>query len=117
MYNIELGHLIYEKYYGAAKRRGLIWTLQDWAIKNGLFTEEEIYEDDRPYCEWEDGFEHADAVKTVLAYEITFFIYRHLNGPWGEMLDFFHYGKNKFCNEYREKTGYQIIGNDEDLLY
>lgn len=112
-----LSEAIYEKFYGEATRRGLVWTLQGWAVKNGLFTEEDIEEDDRPFCEWLDGFEHADAVQKILAYEISFFVYRHLNGPWGEMVDFFLHERNRFCNEYREATGYQVEGNDDELLY
>ena len=83
--------------------------------KQGLFTEDEISEDDHAYCEWSENFEHADAVKKVLNYEIAYFIFRRLNGTWGEVVDFFWYERNRFINEYREKTGYQIVGNTVDL--
>lgn len=107
--------VIYQKFYQAAKDAGVVWTLTNWAIKQGLFTKEEIEKDDHAYCVWADKFEHADAVKTVLAYEIAYFVFRRLNGCWGEMVDFFYYEKNHFINTYREQTGYEVIGNDVDL--
>lgn len=101
--------------YQEAISKGVIWNLQHWAIKQGFFTEEEIEKDDGPYCEWVDKFEHAEAIKRVLAYEIAYFVFRRTNGLFGEMTDFFWYGRNRFTNEYREKTGYEIIGNTVDL--
>lgn len=118
MSNFELRDLdlhVYAKFYCAAKRAGIVWTLRDWAVKNGLFKEEDLLIDDHPLCEWQDNFEHADAVKTVLAYEIAYFVFRRLNGTWGEMVDFFDSERNYFINTYREKTGYQIVGNDVEL--
>lgn len=118
MYQFQLYDLdlhVYSKFYVAAQKAGVVWTLYSWAIKQGLFKEEDLLKDDHPYCEWADNFEHADAVQTVLAYEIAYFVFRRLNGTWGEMVDFFYHERNRFTNEYREKTGYQIVGNDVDL--
>lgn len=112
----ELNWAIYRKYYDMAKQRGVCWTLTEWAIKQGLFTRADIEEDDHAYCAWESNFEHAQAVKTVLNYEIAFFVFRRLSGTWGEVTDFFVGQRNKLINQYREQTGYEIISNAMDTL-
>lgn len=113
--SFELDSAIYNKYFAEAKRLGVVWTLRDWAVKEGLFIAEEIEKDDHAYCEWENNFEHAHAVKKILNYEIAYFVFRRLNGCWGEVTDFFWRERNRFCNEYRSETGYDVVGNSVDL--
>lgn len=99
-----------------AKQLGLVFDLMDWAIREGLFTKDEIDEDDSNFCKWMETFEHADAISLVLNYEAAYWVLRHAPGRWGKQADFFINNRNKFINEYREKTGYQINGNS-DILY
>ena len=61
---------IYRRFYEEAKNLGIVWTLNNWAVKQGLFDEEEIETDDAAYCDWEEQFEHAHAVRTVLACQL-----------------------------------------------
>lgn len=107
----QINEIIFSKYYGEAKKRNLMWTLPDWMERNYPDASESMIED---LCETHP---HRDAIQKFLAYEITFFVYRRLNGPWGEMVDFFMGERNKFANEYRTKTGYQLTGNNESDLY
>lgn len=114
----DLRTAIFDKYYGEAERRGLFWTSEDWAktqVKRENF--ETDYEHESACEDFVEKFEHIEAIKKLLAYEISIFVYRHLNGPWGEILDFFKYERNSFCNQYREKTGYQLIGNDMEKIF
>ena len=113
----EVRQIIYQKYYGEAKRGGIIWTMMDWAETQ---LNEDDYNTDEDYQlaveSLSENFEHREALEALLAFEVSIFVYRFLNGPWGEMVDFFKRQRNVHCNEYREKTGYQLEGNDLSIL-
>lgn len=114
--NNELNMVIYDKFYGEAERRGLVWILSAWLLKEGMITEEQD-----EYDGGEEAFSrdwpHSDAVRKVLMYELQIFTYRRMNGGWGEVIDYFHHERNRFSNEYREATGYQIDTKQEDLIW
>lgn len=108
------GSLIYERFYLAARESGIVWTLTDLARRDGLFSgpDEEFSPDAIP------GYrEHGQAIEHVMQMEVTIFVFRRMNGPWGEVIDGMLMNRNRFSNEYRERTGYQIdTGQDEKVF-
>ncbi len=114
MSDMDLGNIVYARYYGEAKKRGIVWTLYGLAERDGFMPEDpdDFVEDHVP-----DFKEHGQAIEHVLQMEISIFVFRRLNGPWGEVIDGMRGNRNRFCNEYREKTGYQIDTRQDDLIY
>lgn len=112
--DFDLGVLIYQRYYAEAKKIGIVWTLYDLAVRDGLFSgpDDAFSEDDIP-----DYAEHGQAIAHVMQMEIAHWVFRKLNGAWGEVVDGMIWNRNVFCNEYREKTGYQIDTKQDDLIY
>lgn len=110
---MDLNQLIFDMYFGAAKNAGIVWTLQDLAERDGLYDglDEDFDLDDIP-----EFAEHGDAIEHVMYLEISYFVFRHLNGPWGEVVDGLLRARNQFSNDYRKKTGYQIDTKQNDLL-
>lgn len=109
----DLNLLIFEKFYLAAKERGIVWTLNDLAVRDGLFAGEDEDFDPDSIPEYR---EHGQAIEHVLHMEVSFFVFRRLAGPWGEVIDGMIGNRNRFSNEYRERTGYQIDTEQDDLL-
>jgi len=112
--NLDLSEAIYRKYYLEAKSRGIVWTAYDYAVKKGLYSGDDydFNEEDIPELK-----EHGEAIKEVMACEIGLFVFRRLNGPWGEITDQMVRMRNRITNEYREKTGFQIETGNEDELW
>lgn len=107
-FNGDISWEIYMKYYQQAISEGLVWTAYAYAETQlpPDATEEEIekFIEEHP---------HMDAIVKVLTMEITIWVFRRLNGPWGEVIDHFRDERNKFINGYRHLTGYDIVGNEE----
>lgn len=114
MSEMYLRQLIYEKYYQAAQNKGIVWTLYDLAVRDGLHDGDmdDWSPDDIPEYQ-----EHGQAIEFVMAMEVTIYVFRRLNGPWGEVVDTMLWNRNRFCNEYREKTGYQIDTKQDHLIF
>lgn len=110
--NLDLSTAIYHKYYIGAKNAGLFWTIWDWTVRHNpsvADTDEEeierlIYSNP-----------HREAITTVLTYEITIYVFRHLNGPWGEVVDHTRKLRSRFIHDYLEETGYEIVGNTAEF--
>ena len=102
-----------DTFYLEANRRGIVWTLYDLAVRDGLYDgdDEDFVPDAIP-----DFKAHGQAIEHVMQMEVAHFVFRHLNGPWGEVIDGMIGNRNRFCNEYREKTGYQIDTRQDDIL-
>jgi hypothetical protein len=110
--DFHLNSAMYQRFYEGAKNAGLLFDINNWMANRHPEASEDEIED------LIEAFEHADAVTKVLAYELSYYVFRHMPGPWGHLIDFFEHERNRFCNEYREKTGYQVIGNpDEDVSW
>lgn len=107
----EIKHLIdaavYERYYAGARRAGYAITIGDWAVRAGLITAEQREKRGFDASNVPD-FPHIQAIEKVLALEVAVFVFRRLNGPWGEIVDILGAERSRFCNEYRQITGYQI---------
>ena len=70
------------------------------------------FEDEDAYTNPEIN-EHGQAIEAVLTYEIAIYVFRRLNGPWGEVLDELYRLRSSKINEYREATGYNIDTENE----
>ncbi len=115
---MDVGTEIFNRYYQKASSLGIVWTLGGWAEKNVFSENDNVTDEELEVAieDWCETFEHREALQKLLAYEISYFIYRRLNGPWGEMVDWFWHERNRHVNEYREKTGYELVGNDIGAL-
>lgn len=110
---INVDGLIYEKFYVAAEQAGIVWTLNQLGIRDGLLDPE----DEEDPMNVPLYHEHGQAIRHVLEMEISIFVFRRLNGCWGEVIDGMQNRINIFTNEYREKTGYQIDTKQKDLIW
>lgn len=110
----DIGFFVFDRFYIAAKKRGIVWTLCDLAVRDKLFDGDDVdfSEDDIP-----DFKNHGQAIEHVLQMEVSIFVFRHLNGPWGEVIDGMRMNRNVFTNTYRERTGYQIDTGQDHLLW
>lgn len=99
--------------YLEAKRRGIVWTLYDLAVRDGLYDGDDA--DFNPDA-IPDFKAHGQAIAHVMHMEVAHFVFRRLNGPWGEVIDGMIANRNRFCNAYREQTGYQIDTRQDDIL-
>ena len=102
-----IDQLIYQKYYEGAIKDGVIWCINEYAQRKGL-----AFEDEDAYTNPEIN-EHGQAIEAVLTYEIAIYVFRRLNGPWGEVLDELYRLRSSKINEYREATGYNIDTENE----
>jgi hypothetical protein len=103
---IELNQAIYEKYFLAARNSGMIWTINDYAVRKGLMKEEDSDEADA--YDIPEIQPHYKTIQYVLTMEISIWVFRRLNGPWGEVIDALASLRNQTINKYREETGYEI---------
>jgi hypothetical protein len=110
---IDLNQAIYEKYYIAAQREGVIWTINDYAVRKGLMKEEDS--DDADAYDIPEIQPHYKAIQAVLTLEISIYVFRRLNGPWGEVIDGLRDIRNTTIREYKEKTGFEI--DTENVFY
>lgn len=110
---LDLDLHVFEKFYLAAKERGIVWTLLDLAKRDGLFSgpDEDFCADSIP-----EYREHGQAIEHVMQMEVACFVFSRMNGPWGEVVDGMLGNRNRFSNEYRERTGYQIDTEQDELL-
>lgn len=113
MLDVDLSIAIYNRFYLTAERAGIVWTLYSLAIRDGLIDPEV---NDDPYSAPLIK-EHGDAIRRVLEMEIAIYVFRRLNGCWGEVVDGMRDSRNEFINQYREKTGYQIDTKQIDLIW
>lgn len=102
-----------ETLFQEAQQRGIVWTLFDLGVRDGLCEEEDEDLDPHSLPEYK---EHGQAIEHVMQMEIAFWVFRRLPGPWGEVVDGMITNRNRFCNNYREKTGYQIDTRQDHLL-
>lgn len=107
-------HAIYDRFYEGARRVGLVWTLEALGHRDGLMSDDD--ENDDPYTVPLFA-EHGEAIRHVLEMEIAIFVFRRLNGCWGEVIDGMRDARGRFINKYREKTGYQIDTDQENLIW
>ncbi len=108
---ISIDQEIFKKYYEGALADGLIWTLTDYALKKGYAEDE----DDEGFYDHPEIKEHGDTIKTVLTLDISIYVFRRLNGPWGEVIDALMGHRNRLVNQYRDTTGFQVVTGNEDL--
>lgn len=110
---LDLDLHVFEKFYLAAKEHGIVWTLLDLAKRDGLFSgpDEDFCADSIP-----EYREHGQAIEHVMQMEVACFVFSRMNGPWGEVVDGMLGNRNRFSNEYRERTGYQIGTEQDELL-
>lgn len=111
---LDLDLHVFEKFYLAAKERGIVWTLYDLAVRDGLFSgpDEDFCADSIP-----EYREHGQAIEHVMQMEVASFVFRRMNGPWGEVVDGMLGNRNRFSNDYRERTGYQIDTQQDDEIH
>jgi len=110
----QLAMAIVERFHDGAQKAGIVWTLADLGHRDGLMSDDD--ESDDPYSVPLFA-EHGTAIRHVLEMEIAIFVFRRLNGCWGEVVDGMHDARCRFINEYREKTGYQIDTKQENLIW
>lgn len=132
---VDISSAIYQKYCEEAKNRGIAWTMTDYACRqlnveifdvydrneanhNEYVTHNDIAEEmAEDYLNKLDP-EFSKAIENLLAFELSIFIYRNLNGPWGEMIDFFANMRRETIREYFDKTGIEIsTGNDLEMIW
>lgn len=103
---------IYERFYEGAKRDGISWTVYDYIARKGVEPDE--YED---YFEHPEVKDHVQAIQDVLTLEISIYVFRRLNGPWGEVIDNLVSQRTRKINEYREQTGFEIDTGNEEAMW
>jgi hypothetical protein len=108
---IDISQEIYQKYYIAAQNEGVIWTINDYAVRKGLMKEEDSDEADA--YDIPEIKEHGQVIEHVLTLEISIYVFRRLNGPWGEVIDGLRSIRNTIIREHKEKTGFQIDTENE----
>jgi hypothetical protein len=102
---------IFQRYYEGAKRDGVVWTLYDYCERKGY-----VEDEDEDYWAHPEIAAHGRAIQDVLTLEIGIYVFRRLNGPWGEVIDNLVSQRTRKINEYREQTGFEIdTGNDEAM--
>lgn len=102
---------IFERFYEGAKRDGVVWTLYHYCERKGLAKSEE-----EDYWAIPEIHEHGSAIQDVLTMEISIYVFRRLNGPWGEVIDNLVSHRTRYINAYREQAGFDIdTGNDESM--
>lgn len=97
--------------FDAMKKAGMVWSLYDYAVKHGLYDGDDMdFDPDTiPVLK-----EHGQAIQHIMSMEVARVVFRHLPGAWGEVIDDMRGNRNRFTNEYRERTGYQIETLNDD---
>jgi hypothetical protein len=111
---MDLSQEIYQKYYMAAKNIGLVWTDYDYAVKKGLYEGDDYDFDSEAIPELK---EHGRAIREVMTLEVALFVFRRLNGPWGEVIDTINPMINRLIYEYEQKTGFKISTGNEEIKW
>ena len=96
------------------ENRGLMRTYYDWVMCHHWEESEQDPDEWFEDSEWMD-FEHSDAIQFVITMEVSIFILRRTGGAWGESIDTLANNRVIYINQYREDTGYQINGTNEEF--
>ena len=111
---MNLNYYIYNKYYMCAKERNLIWTSTDLAEKVlNLEYSQSLENENKIELYISDNFDKFQDNFDILTLEVTHFVFRHLNGPWGEVIDSLKEQIKSKHHMFLDKWGENPISNVE----
>lgn len=105
---------IYKRYYIRAQADGMVWTIYDWAVSKGYYTGSD-YDFDEELLLLDS--EYLDTIKKLMTLEISLYVFRRLNGPWGEVIDSLKSIHMSVVRNYFEKYNIELSVNDFDVIY